>query len=179
VSDMAVYLVDHDPQWTVRFAEQRDRLAGLLAPWLAGPIEHVGSTAVPGLRAKPIVDILAPVASLADRDAIVAALRADGWWDWPDDPTPARLWSLRPDPAARTHHLQVLAAGDERIGALLGFRDALRADPALAGEYAALKERLAAAHPDDRDAYTAAKADFVARVVQRSSFSARNRIAPG
>jgi GrpB-like predicted nucleotidyltransferase (UPF0157 family) len=179
MSDMAVYLVEHDPQWTVRFAEQRDRLAGLLAPWLAGGIEHVGSTAVPGLRAKPIVDMLAPVSSLADRDAIVAALTADGWLYWPDDPTPARLWLLRPDPADRTHHLQVLAAGDDRITRLLTFRDALRSDAALAREYAALKDRLAAANPTDRDAYTDGKADFVAAAVQRASLPARNRIAPG
>jgi GrpB-like predicted nucleotidyltransferase (UPF0157 family) len=179
MSDMPVYLVEHDPQWTVRFTEQRDRLAGLLAPWLAGGIEHVGSTAVPGLRAKPIVDLLAPVTSLDERDAIVETLTADGWLHWPDDPAPARLWFLRPDPAARTHHLQVMAAGDERAAALLAFRDALRADPTLAAEYAALKDRLAAANPTDREAYTAAKADFVAAAVQRASLSARNRIAPG
>jgi GrpB-like predicted nucleotidyltransferase (UPF0157 family) len=179
MSDMAVYLVQHDPQWTVRFAEQRDRLAQLLAPWLAGEIEHVGSTAVAGLPAKPIVDVLAPVRSLADRDAIVEVLTAAGWLYWPDDPTPGRLWFLRPDPAARSHHLQVRAAGDAGTAALLTFRDALRADPALAADYAALKRRLAAANPTDRDAYTDAKADFVAAAVQRASLSARNRIAPG
>jgi GrpB-like predicted nucleotidyltransferase (UPF0157 family) len=179
MSDMAVYLVEHDPQWTVRFAEQRDRLTGLLAPWLAGEIEHVGSTAVPGLRAKPIVDILATVTSLDEPDAMVEVLTADGWLGWPDDPTPARLWFLRPEPAARTHHLQIMAAGDARVTALLAFRDALRADPALAAEYAALKDRLAAANPTDREAYTDAKADFVAAAVQRASLSDRNRSAPG
>ena len=63
--DEAISLVDHDAAWVARFAEQASRLSALLGPLLAGPIEHVGSTAVPGLRAKPIVDLLAPVTSLA------------------------------------------------------------------------------------------------------------------
>ncbi|WP_373283267.1 GrpB family protein [Nocardia vinacea] len=65
---MKVGLVDHDPQWSARFIGQRDRVSMVLARWLAEPVEHTGSTAVPGLRSKPVVDMLAPVASLAERD---------------------------------------------------------------------------------------------------------------
>jgi GrpB-like predicted nucleotidyltransferase (UPF0157 family) len=164
---MAIEIKDYDPAWPGRFAEQRDRLADILAPWLAAPIEHIGSTSVPGLRAKPIVDILAPVDSLAARAAMVDALSADGWLYWPDDPNGAqRLWFLRPEPGERTHHLLVVEHGSSKAQALLAFRDALRADSALAREYEDLKIRLAWEHPEDRDAYTAAKADFVARVVE-------------
>lgn len=164
---MAIEIKDYDPAWLNRFAEQRDRLADLLAPWLAAPIEHIGSTSVPGLRAKPIVDVLAPVNSLAERDAMVDALSADGWLYWPGDPNGAeRLWFLRPKPEERTHHLQVIEHGSSKARALLTFRDALRANPALAREYEDLKIRLAQEHPDDRDAYTDGKADFVARVVE-------------
>ena len=164
---MAIEIKDYDPAWLTRFAEQRDRLADLLAPWLAAPIEHIGSTSVPGLRAKPIVDILAPVRSLAARAAMVDALSADGWLYWPDDPNSAeRLWFLRPKPEERTHHLQVVEHGSPKARAVLAFRDALRANSALAREYEDLKLRLARQFPEDRDAYTDAKADFVARVVQ-------------
>ena len=164
---MAIEIKDYDPAWLTRFAEQRDRLADLLAPWLAAPIEHIGSTSVPGLRAKPIVDILAPVRSLAARAAMVDALSADGWLYWPDDPNSAeRLWFLRPKPEERTHHLQVVEHGSPKARAVLAFRDALRANPALAREYEDLKLLLARQFPEDRNAYTDAKADFVARVVQ-------------
>src|SRR5215472_8220738 len=163
---MAIEIMDYDPAWPRRFAEQRDRLAGLLAPWLAAPVEHIGSTSVPGLRAKPIVDILAPVASLAARAAMVDVLSEDGWLYWPDDPNGAeRLWFLRPRPEARTHHLHVIGHGSQTARAVLAFRDSLRADAATAREYEDLKRRLAQEHPEDREAYTAAKAEFVARVV--------------
>ena len=59
-----IHVVPYDPTWPVRFAEERAALAGVLAPWLAGPIEHIGSTAVPGLVAKPVIDIMAAVESL-------------------------------------------------------------------------------------------------------------------
>ncbi len=166
---MAIEIKDYDPAWLTRFAEQRDRIAQLLAPWLAAPIEHIGSTSVPGLRAKPIVDILAPVHSLTARAAMVDELSADGWLYWPDDPNGAeRLWFLHPKPEERTHHLHVVEHDSTKARAVRTFRDALRADSALAREYEDLKVRLAREFPEDRNAYTDAKADFVARVVERN-----------
>ena len=170
---MQVQLADHDPRWAELFARQRDRLADILAPWLAAPVEHIGSTAVPGLRAKPIVDLLAPVGSLTAREAMVRALAADGWLHWPGDPrADRRLWLLRPRPEQRTHHLQVVEHADPRTRALLAFRDALRADPALALEYQHLKEHLAAEHPANRNAYTNGKAAFVAEVLRAAGVPA-------
>jgi len=164
---MAIEIKDYNPAWLIRFAEQRERLADLLAPWLAAPIEHIGSTSVPGLRAKPIVDILAPVHNLTVRATMVDVLSADGWLYWPDDPNSAeRLWFLRPKPEERTHHLHVVEHGSSKARAVLVFRDALRANPSLAREYEDLKIRLAQEFPEDRNAYTDAKADFVARVVE-------------
>lgn len=166
---MGVELVDQDPRWAELFTQQRDRLAGLLAPWLTAPVEHIGSTSVPGLRAKPIVDLLAPVDSLAAREAMVRALAADGWLYWPDDPrADTRLWLLRPRPEQRTHHLHVVAHTHPRARALLTFRDALRADPALALRYQHLKEHLARDHPTDRSAYTNGKAPFITEVLRNA-----------
>jgi len=141
---------------------------GLLRPWLAGPVEHIGSTAVPGLRAKPVVDMLAPVWSLAEARAAVPVLAAAGWLFWPEDPCGHyRLWLLRPRPEARTHHLQVAEAGHPQVRAVLAFRDVLRADAGLRCEYASLKERLAARHPDGRNAYTNAKGAFIQRALRQ------------
>jgi len=167
MSDQPISLVDHDPTWAVRFAEQQARLSVLLAPWLAGPIEHVGSTSVPGLRAKPIVDLLGPVETLDAAEAAIPMLEEAGWLFWPDDPNRHyRLWFLRPRPDARTHHLQIIARSHPAARALIVFRDALRDDPRLRAGYAALKDQLAAQHRTDREAYTNAKADFVRAVLQ-------------
>ncbi len=162
MADQAVYLVDYDPAWHDRFVVQRDALVRLLRPWLASAPEHVGSTAVPGLRAKPVMDIVAPVASLADAAAAVPVLEADGWLFWPDDPNRSyRLWFLRPKPAARTHHLYLMQHDHPELRRLRLFRDVLRGDAKLRDAYAALKERLAEQCPSDREAYTDAKSAFV------------------
>lgn len=177
MADQAVYLVDHDAAWLERFIVQRDALARLLEPWLAGPPEHVGSTAVPGLRAKPVIDIAAPVASLADAQAAVRLLEANGWMFWPDDPNRSyRLWFLRPTPAARTHHLYLIQHDHPELHRLLLFRDALRSDMALRLAYEALKERLAAQHRADRDAYSEAKSGFISTVVRERGGGATSRL---
>jgi len=140
----------------------------LLEPWLSGPVEHIGSTAVPGLRAKPVVDMLAPVVSLAEARAAVPVLADAGWVFWPEDPCGHyRLWLLRPKPEARTHHLQVMAGEDPHALALLAFRDVLRADAGLRREYAGLKEQLSEQHREGRNAYTNAKGAFVQRVLRQ------------
>jgi GrpB-like predicted nucleotidyltransferase (UPF0157 family) len=159
--------MDHDPAWLARFAEEAARVSTVMARWLAEPVEHIGSTSVPGLAAKPVVDMLAAVESLTDGSAIVDALETAGWLFWPDDPgRDYRLWFLRPRPDARTHHLQVLQRGDAHAVALLAFRDALRADERLRSAYAQLKHQLAKQHPSNRNAYTNAKSDFVAGVLR-------------
>ena len=113
VADMPVEVVEYDPAWQHEFTEQRDRLKILLRGWLCEPVEHVGSTAVPGLASKPIVDILAPVTSLTDARGAVSILQQDGWLHWPTDPNKSwRLWFLRPQPDARTHHLYLIQHDD-------------------------------------------------------------------
>ena len=113
---------DYDPEWPARFAEQRPLVEGLLRPWLAGPVKHIGSTAVPGLRAKPVIDMLAPVSSLVDAQAAVPVVADAGWLFWPDDPCRHyRLWFLRPSPEARMHHLHVIEGRHAHAVALVAF----------------------------------------------------------
>jgi GrpB-like predicted nucleotidyltransferase (UPF0157 family) len=167
VADQPVHLAEHDQAWPGRFAEQQARVTGILGPWLAAPIEHIGSTSVPGLPAKPVIDMLAPVRSLADAREAVAPLTREGWLFWPDDPCrDYRLWFLRPRPEARTHHLHLIEHDDPHARALIAFRDALRTEPGLRADYADLKDRLARQYRQNRNSYTNAKSEFVARVLR-------------
>jgi GrpB-like predicted nucleotidyltransferase (UPF0157 family) len=169
MADQKVALADSDPVWADRFDQQRAVVEELLRPWLTAPVEHVGSTSVPGLRAKPVIDMLAPVSSLPLAREALPVLAEAGWLYWPEDPCGHyRLWLLRPRPEARTHHLHVIEAGHPHARALLAFRDALRADDGLRSEYASLKDRLAEQHPDNRNAYTNAKAAFVERALRQA-----------
>ncbi len=176
MADQLIKIVDYDPAWIGKFVEQQTRLHTVLAPWLAGLIERIGSTAVPGLRAKPIIDMLAPVRSLAEAEGAVPALASEGWVFWPDDPNRHyRLWFLRPHPASRTHHLQLIEHDRPDATALIAFREALRKDGAFRADYATLKEKLAMLHRSDRDAYSNAKADFVRSVLEREGYAPPSR----
>jgi len=100
--DQPIELTAYDPAWQERFVEQQTRLTAILKPWLAGEVEHIGSTSVPGLRSKPIVDLLAPVHFLEAAHSAISILEGDGWLFWAADPNQHyRLWFLRPNPAAR------------------------------------------------------------------------------
>src|SRR6266496_3963913 len=81
--DQPVEVVEYDLAWPSRFVEQRDKVSAALAGWLAGAVEHIGSTSVPGLPAKPIIDMLAPIHSLRDARDAIGVLEADGWLFWP------------------------------------------------------------------------------------------------
>lgn len=158
----------HDPRWAARAEVERDELIALLAPWLVDGVEHIGSTSVPGLAAKPIVDLMA---SVSDLDAVVdeAPLVARGWRYVPPelDRRPWRRFFVKPDASGqrREAHLHVIRAGHHRWADQLGFRDALRQDGVLARQYDELKRRLAEQHGHDREAYTEGKAEFVASVL--------------
>jgi len=153
-----------DRHWPAQFAEEQARLQPALAPWLTGTIEHIGSTAVPGLVANPVIDPMAPVTSLeASRPAIKAVERL-GYVYYPYQ-ADRMHWFCKPSAAYRTHHLHLVPKDGARWRERIAFRDALRRDPALASEYATLKYRLAAAHRFEREAYTEGKAPFIGRVL--------------
>jgi GrpB-like predicted nucleotidyltransferase (UPF0157 family) len=158
-----------DPTWAVRAASLRRSLEPLLASWLEGPIEHIGSTSVPGLPAKPIVDLMAPVGDLASLDGADAVLERAGWSLVPPD-LDGRSWRrlyVLPEGDRRLAHLHLVEPTHTRWQEALRFRDALREDAALAEQYARIKRQAAQDHRDDREAYTEAKGAFVERVLQR------------
>jgi GrpB-like predicted nucleotidyltransferase (UPF0157 family) len=160
-----VKLQKYDPRWPGLFIAERDRLH-LLSPRLPAhliDIQHIGSTAVPGLAAKPVIDMLAGVESMAAAEALLAPLCANGYTTSTEFNASLtdRKWLMRWAEGRRTHHLHVVVHGGKVWAERLRFRDALRTNPALAARYAALKTELAAKHPNDREAYTDGKAAFV------------------
>jgi GrpB-like predicted nucleotidyltransferase (UPF0157 family) len=155
----------YDPAWPRQFESERRALERVLAPWLDGEPKHIGSTAVPGLAAKPVIDMLAPVRSLEEsRDAFepLAALGYGYREHRPEahafaKPAGAPWWEA-------THGLHLTERGSDLWRERLAFRDALRADPALAAEYEAWKE-LHANAPGEEAPYDHGKFDFIARVL--------------
>ncbi|HEV2735397.1 MAG TPA: GrpB family protein [Longimicrobiaceae bacterium] len=165
-----------DPEWPARFAAEAARIRAALGVH-AHVVEHVGSTAVPGLAGKPVLDLGIAVPDEAAADACVAPLVALGYaYRGPYGDDPRRRYYVRDAGGERVAqiHLYVLpaAAWDEK----LAFRDALRADPALREAYAAEKLRVADAVAWDKGAYSVAKGPFVERVLRE--IRAAGRLAP-
>jgi GrpB-like predicted nucleotidyltransferase (UPF0157 family) len=170
VRDAVVEIVDYDPAWPAMYEAERKRLAPLLG---GVEIHHFGSTSVPGLAAKPVIDMITLIPNL---DAPIATLVESAGYQFP----PAfnatlihRRFLCFPTASHRTHHLHLVDEREE-LELRLRFRDRLRADPALAQEYATLKRSLAALHRDDREAYTEAKATFVKRWSEVTAPARRN-----
>jgi GrpB-like predicted nucleotidyltransferase (UPF0157 family) len=166
-----IEIVPYDPEWPSLFEQERSRLETALRQWLAGPIEHVGSTAVPGLAAKPVIDIMAGVESLAASVDAIAAAGQLGYLHYPYRPD-VMHWFCKPSAAFRTHHLHLVPVASQLWKERLAFRDYLRRDAATAADYATLKMELARQYECDREAYTDAKGPFVRRIVERALSSA-------
>jgi GrpB-like predicted nucleotidyltransferase (UPF0157 family) len=164
VADAPIALSSYDSEWPRRFDEERRLLEPVLAPWLDGGIHHVGSTAIPGVSAKPIIDMIAGVRDLEEARAVFEPLATLSYHYGPHRPDEAH-WFGKPSRSNRTHHLHLTVPGSALWRERLTFRDALRADAALAAEYEALKLHLATEHPDDIVAYTHGKTAFIARVL--------------
>jgi GrpB-like predicted nucleotidyltransferase (UPF0157 family) len=161
-----VALVPYDPQWPASFAAERERLLALFPEQLL-EVQHFGSTAIPGMPAKPIIDLLAGVESMAVADALVTPLVSSGYTTSAEFNATLvdRRWFMRWAEGRRTHHLHVVVHGGLEWRRRLRFRDVLRSDAGLAHRYAMLKTELAAKHRSDREAYTRAKSGFVLGII--------------
>ena len=169
-----VAVVPYDPRWTEMYERERRHLLSCLPADLVKRIEHFGSTAVPGLCAKPVVDMIVEVTSLEQtRQRIAPLLEAQGYdyfWrpSWGDDTPPFYAWFIKRDKyGKRTHHIHMVESWFEHWGRLM-FRDYLIEHPDIALEYGNLKMRLAGAHQNDRVAYTQAKGEFIRQVTERA-----------
>jgi GrpB-like predicted nucleotidyltransferase (UPF0157 family) len=155
-----IRVVPYDPQWPERFERERALLAEAIGPWAVGGVHHVGSTAVPGLDAKPTIDVLVGVEDLASARGCFESLAELGYLYAPYRPEEMH-WFCKPSPSRREFHLHLVPVDSSRFQDELAFRDGLRADPKLAREYAELKRSLAARFPRDREFYTKAKGEFI------------------
>ena len=161
----------YSPAWPESFLQEKRHLLSCLPRDLIGRVEHFGSTAVPGLAAKPIVDMLVEVTDLeATKDRIAPVLEAQGYeYLWRpthgDDGPPFYAWFIKRDPKtrARTHHIHMVERSFAQHWDRLFFRDFLIDHPDVARAYAALKASLASASPNDRVAYTRGKTEFIVR----------------
>ncbi|MDQ6748917.1 MAG: 2-amino-4-hydroxy-6-hydroxymethyldihydropteridine diphosphokinase [Candidatus Dormibacteraeota bacterium] len=160
----AVILVDYDEQWPETFRTEAERLTAALGD-VARRVDHVGSTAVPGLAAKAIIDIQVSVPSVADTDAFRVPLERLGYAYVPDPRFPTYPFFRYPAEGPRLVHLHVAEAGSPEENEHVEFRDRLRADPVIAHLYSDLKRELARRFFANRVAYSNSKGDFIQRVL--------------
>jgi GrpB-like predicted nucleotidyltransferase (UPF0157 family) len=173
-----IVIVPYDPQWPQRFEQISRQLRSALGEQ-ALRIDHIGSTAVPNLAAKPVIDIQISVATLEPVDAYRAAVESAGFvWRADNDDRTKRYF--RELPGQRRIHIHVRRAGSWAEQLALLFRDYLRAHPDEAAQYATLKQRLAAEYSENRAGYTAAKGPFIWQIMQQAAaWSQRTGWEPG
>jgi GrpB-like predicted nucleotidyltransferase (UPF0157 family) len=161
-----VIVEPYDPAWPAKFEDERKKLAQILAPWLVGPIEHIGSTAVPGLPAKPVIDIMGAVRDLPSSKPAIEALMPLSYcyFEYKAD---VMHWFCKPSDFERTHHLHLVPFESRLWQERLAFRDCLRSDEPTRRAYLELKLKLATEFREDREAYTDGKAEFIQSVLER------------
>jgi GrpB-like predicted nucleotidyltransferase (UPF0157 family) len=162
-----IIVTEYDPGWPAAFEALRARAAGVLGE-LAVAIEHVGSTSVPGLAAKPIIDIDVVVRSPDEIPAAIEALATIGYSHLGDLGIAGRE-AFRQPPGPPEHHLYVCPLGGRELPRHLAFRDYLRAHPEAADVYAALKRAAALRFSNDIDGYVAAKTEFIEGILSRAA----------
>lgn len=176
VSADPVVVVPYDDAWPSLYEEERARIERAIGPWVEG-IEHVGSTAVPGLAAKPVIDIMVGVKSIEDSSNLVERLVGIGYEYVPEFERvlPFRRYFRKMREGRRTHQIHLVERSNtEWWDRHLLFRDYLRADPEIAGEYAHLKYELSDRFGEDRVAYTDAKTHFISEIVRRAQENERS-----
>jgi GrpB-like predicted nucleotidyltransferase (UPF0157 family) len=170
----AIVIADYDRRWPALFEEETARILDAIGRWLVD-VQHVGSTAVPGLAAKPVIDIMPGIRDLADAPHCIGPLETLGYEYMPqfEDEMPFRRYFRKGEP--RSHHLHMVEPGSDFWQRHILFRDYLRAHPQAARQYAQVKRRLAAQFGSDREGYTEAKSGFIQDIEER----ARREVAAG
>ncbi len=160
-----VQVVPYQPAWKELFEDEAAKLRSALGNHLL-QIEHVGSTAVEGMDAKPILDIIVAVEGLDKARELVPVVQSLGYSHKEDDDVPERVFFVKGSPNKRTHHLSLTEPASGYWKAHILFRDYLLTHEEAAEEYRQLKRELAEQYPDDRGSYTAGKERFVERILK-------------
>ena len=157
-------VVDYDPSWPDRFDEESSALRDALGEVLVR-VHHIGSTSVPGLAAKPVIDVCLEVRELEALDACDDSMRSLGYVPRGEFGIPGRRYYPKGG-EDRTHHVHAYASGDPLVAKHLALRDYLRAHPEAARAYAEIKREASAKHRTDPDGYLAHKDEFVRRTIE-------------
>ena len=167
-ADEPVRVWPYNPAWPARFDDERQVLQQAIGEFATGGIHHVGSTSVPWLDAKPIIDILVGVRDLQDAHPCIGLVAPLGYVHAPYRAA-EMLWFCKPHPRHRTHHLHLVPVSSARFRDELRFRDYLRSHDQARAEYSRLKHNLAERFRCDRDAYTQSKTAFVQDILRRTA----------
>jgi len=162
-----VELLPYDGTWPSEFAKEADRLGTVFGSDVK--IEHVGSTAISGLIAKPLIDMQVGLESLADAKHLIPRLVELGYYYMPERDKPDEVFMPKGPEELRTHYLHIVEIGSERWKNTLLFRDYLRTHSDARDDYARLKQELAQQYGDYRPAYTEAKTAFVASIIEKAN----------
>lgn len=168
-AEYKVVIADYDPRWPNMYARERELILGMTGEHVAA-IEHIGSTSVPGLGAKPIIDIMVAVKSLSDAALCIEPLARIGYEYVPEyeDVMPERRYFRKNVEQRRAAHLHMVELASDFWRRHLLFRDFLRAHPLAAEQYYLLKKELARKFRTDREAYTDAKTSFIQAILKRA-----------
>lgn len=165
-----VEIVEYDPKWTALYREEKARILAAIGHSVVG-IEHIGSTAVVGLGAKPIIDIMVGVNCLSDAQLCIEPLASLGYRYQPEHEgtMPERRFFGKGEPPKEQHyHVHMVEKGGEFWRRHLAFRDYLRSHPEASRRYCELKKKLASEYGSDREGYTEAKTSFIESIVAKA-----------
>ncbi len=162
-----ILVVYYDPSWVKDFAREAEKLSQILGDQLVS-MHHIGSTAIPGMYAKPIIDILAETGDISRIDALNADFREAGYQPHGENGVHHRRFFTRDTNGARSHHLHVHQTGDPHIQDHLNFRDYLKAHPQAAQSYASLKRMLARRYPEKIGSYIDGKIAFIEKTFEEA-----------
>lgn len=165
MSEAKIIIEDYNPLWPKMFEQEKTQLSYLLGNNIEGAIEHVGSTSVKGLAAKPIIDIMIGVKSLESSLHLITTLTDYGYCYYPYKPE-IMHWFCKPSPEVRTHHLHLVPYLSPLWHERIKFRDVLRKNLVLAEQYQTLKYQLAEQYVDDREQYTLRKWPFIEKALK-------------
>ena len=166
---MRVEVVPHDPLWREAFEAEARLVASALGDNVAA-VHHVGSTAIPGIYAKPVIDLLVEVSDIEGVDARSPAMESLGYEVMGEYGIPGRRYFRKDDPqGVRTHHVHAFESGSAEVERHLAFRDYMLAHPGDAQRYSELKRRLAQEHPQSMDGYIDGKDGFVKEMDRRAA----------
>lgn len=167
MKDQSIYLVPYDSSWPEKFQKEKELIEKTIREYITGGIHHVGSTAIPGLSAKPIIDILVGVESLEKSRPCIKILEKINYCYYPYKEK-YEHWFCKPSSEHRTHHLHLMVRDSPEFKAKIAFRDYLISQSETVTEYEVLKRDLAKKFKNDREGYTEAKTDFVKEIVRKA-----------